>query len=49
MTRNEKIKIAERINLYADEKLKNVDKQVVPISIQLDLLKPIMEEHGYQF
>lgn len=49
MTRNEKIKIAERINLYADEKLKNVDKQVVPISIQLDLLKPIMEEIAAEY
>lgn len=49
MTRNEKIKIAERINQYADEVLKKVDRQAVPISIQLDLLKPVMEEIAAEY
>lgn len=49
MTRNEKLKIAERINLYADEKLKDVDRKAVPISIQLDLLKPVMEEIAAEY
>lgn len=49
MTRNEKLKIAERINLYADEKLRDVDRKAVPISIQLDLLKPVMEEIAAEY
>ena len=49
MTRNEKIKIAERINQYADEVLKKVDRQAVPISIQLDLLKPVIEEIAVEY
>ena len=49
MTRNEKLKIAERINLYADEKLKDVDRKAIPISIQLDLLKPVMEEIAAEY
>ena len=49
MTRNEKIKITERINHYADEVLKKVDRQAVPISIQLDLLKPVMEQSAQEY
>ena len=49
MTRNEKIKITERINHYADEVLKKVDRQAVPISIQLDLLKPVMEQIAQEY
>lgn len=44
MTRNEKLKITERINLYADEHMKDIDRKAIPISIQLDMLKPVMEE-----
>lgn len=49
MTRNEKIKITERINLYADEHLKDIDRKAVPISIQLDMLKPVMEEIAAEY
>lgn len=49
MTRNEKLKITERINVYADEKLKDVDRKAVPISVQLDLLKPVMEEIAAEY
>lgn len=49
MTRNEKLKITERINLYADEKLKDIDRKAVPISMQLDLLKPVMEEIATEY
>lgn len=49
MTRNEKIKITERINRYADEHMKDIDRKAVPISIQLDLLKPVMEEIATEY
>lgn len=49
MTRNEKIKITERINLYADEHMKDIDRKAVPISIQLDMLKPVMEEIAAEY
>lgn len=49
MTRNEKFKITERINLYADEKLKNIDRKATPISQQLELLKPVMEEIAAEY
>lgn len=44
MTRNEKIKITERINTFADSVLKDVDRKNTPISMQLESLKPVMEE-----
>lgn len=37
-------KILERINQYADNVLGEIDPQKVQISVQLDKLKPIMEE-----
>lgn len=49
MTRNEKLKITERINLYADEHMKDIDRKAVPISIQLDMLKPVMEEIASEY
>lgn len=49
MTRNEKIKITERINEFADKVLKDVDRKSTPISQQLDALKPIMEEIGQEY
>lgn len=49
MTRNEKLKITERINLYADEHMKDIDRKAIPISIQLDMLKPVMEEIASEY
>ena len=49
MTRNEKFKITERINLYADEKLKDIDRKTTPISQQLEVLKPVMEEIAIEY
>lgn len=37
-------KILNRINSYAEKVLGDIDPQQVPISVQLDKLKPIMEE-----
>lgn len=37
-------KILERINAYAESKLGEIDPQKVPVSVQLEQLKPIMEE-----
>lgn len=36
--------ILTRINAYAEEVLSEVDPQKVPVSAQLEKLKPIMEE-----
>lgn len=36
--------ILTRINAYAEEVLREVDPQKVPVSAQLEKLKPIMEE-----
>lgn len=36
--------ILARINAYAEKVLSEVDPQKVPVSAQLDKLKPIMEE-----
>lgn len=36
--------ILNRINRYADEAMQDIDPQKVPVSIQLDRLKPVMEE-----
>ena len=37
-------KILERINAYAESKLGEIDPQKVPVSVQLEQLKPILEE-----
>ena len=39
----EQRKILERINSYAEDTLGDIDPQKVPVSMQLDKLKPIME------
>lgn len=44
MTRNDKKRMIEEIQAYADEVLKDVDKEQVPISAQIDTLRPKMEE-----
>ncbi len=37
-------KILQRINAYAEEKLADIDPQKTPVSIQLETLKPVMQE-----
>ena len=37
-------KILERINSYAENTLGEIDPQKVPVSVQLEKLKPIMAE-----
>ncbi len=37
-------KILERINAYAEEVMGDIDPQKVQVSVQLDKLRPIMEE-----
>lgn len=34
----------ERINAYAEKVLKDIDPQKTPVSVQLDALRPILEE-----
>lgn len=41
---DENKKIWERISAYAEEVLKDIDPQKTPVSVQLDALRPIMEE-----
>ena len=36
--------ILNRINAYAEKVMGDIDPQKVPVSVQLDKLKPIMEE-----
>lgn len=36
--------ILERINAYAEKVMGNIDPQKVQVSVQLDKLRPIMEE-----
>lgn len=36
--------ILNRINKYADEVMQDIDPQKVPVSAQLDRLKPVMEK-----
>ena len=43
MTQEQK-EILTRINAYAENVLKDIDPQKTQISIQLDKLKPVMEE-----
>ncbi len=44
MTRNQKIEIRDRINTYAEEALQDMDLDHTPIGVQLERLKPVMEE-----
>lgn len=44
MTRNQKIEITDRINEYAEKVLQDIDPDHTPISVQLEKLKPIMQE-----
>ncbi|MBR6389959.1 MAG: hypothetical protein IKS16_01335 [Lachnospiraceae bacterium] len=37
-------KILQRINAYAEEKLADIDPQKTPVSVQLETLKPVMQE-----
>lgn len=37
-------KILTRINAYAEDKLGEIDPQKVPVSVQLEKLRPVMEE-----
>lgn len=40
----ENAKILQRINAYAEKELADIDPQKVPVSQQLETLKPIMQE-----
>lgn len=40
----DEIKILNQINEYADQVLKGMDLEKTPISVQLDMLKPAMEQ-----
>lgn len=41
---DEQRQILNRINAYAEDVLGNIDPQKVQVSVQLDKLKPIMQE-----
>lgn len=41
---DENRRILERINSYAESVLGEIDPQKVPVSVQLEKLKPVMEE-----
>lgn len=41
---DEQKKILDRINKYAEEIMPDIDPQKVPVSVQLDNLRPVMEE-----
>lgn len=41
---DENRQILTRINAYAEDKLGEIDPQKVPVSTQLEQLKPVMEE-----
>lgn len=41
---DEQRQILARINAYAEEVMSDIDPQKVPVSIQLQKLRPIMEE-----
>jgi len=40
----ENAKILQRINAYAERELADIDPQKTPVSEQLEVLKPIMQE-----
>ena len=46
MMTEEHRKMLERINQYADDVLGEIDPQKVQVSVQLEKLKPIMEERA---
>lgn len=41
---DENRKLLERINAYAEDTLGEIDPQKVPVSVQLEKLRPVMEE-----
>lgn len=41
---DENRKMLERINNYAEDVLGEIDPQKVPVSVQLEKLRPVMEE-----
>lgn len=41
---DENRKMLERINAYAENTLGEIDPQKVPVSVQLEQLRPVMEE-----
>ena len=41
---DENRKLLERINNYAEDVLGEIDPQKVPVSVQLEKLRPVMEE-----
>lgn len=41
---DENKKIWEKISAYAEEALKDIDPQKTQVSVQLDALRPVMEE-----
>lgn len=41
---DENRKLLERIHAYAEDTLGEIDPQKVPVSVQLEKLKPVMEE-----
>lgn len=43
MTRNEKIRIVEQINAYADKVFCDVDTDKTQVSVKLEMLRPEME------
>ena len=49
MTRNDKKRMIEEIQEYADEVLRDVDKEKTQISVQLERLRPKMEEMAVKY
>ena len=49
MTRNDKKRMIEEIQIYADEVLKDVDREKVQISVQIEMLRPKMEEMAKKY
>ena len=49
MNEENELKLLEEIDKYADQVLKGMDPETTPISIQLEKLKPKMEELAQEF
>ena len=49
MTRNDKKRMVDEIQEYADVVLKDINKEQVPVSIQIDMLKPKMQEMAEKY
>lgn len=49
MTRNDKKRMVDEIQEYADVVLKDINKEQVPVSIQIDMLKPKMQEMSEKY